>query len=225
LRTPLTWIQGYTELLLGNAGSMSRDELCISLQCIKSGSDRLARLVEDAVLIIMLETGQAKEEFDIMARLEVNLIMQIEQVLDRMQPQARQHGVKLELQAPRRLLQPVILTPRFFSETLVRLVDNGIKFSRPNVESKVIVTVTDRQEDVEIAVGDNGTGIAADRLEHIFDPLVQVDRPYQEQQGVGLGLAVARGLVRLHNGRIWAESQVGQGTTVHFTLPHATAPS
>jgi two-component system sensor histidine kinase/response regulator len=220
LRTPLTWIQGYAELLLGNADSMTQEELTASLQSIKSGSDRLSRLVEDAVMLIMLETGQAQEEYRLMARRETDLCLQIEQITERMKPLAKQRNVQIEFDCCDSLL-PVELAPRFFGEILTRLIDNGIKFSYPRADSFVKVSAAAYPTEAEITVADNGIGIAADQLEHIFDPLVQIERTKHEQQGVGLGLTVARGLVVLHGGRIWAESQVDEGTTVHFTLPHA----
>jgi signal transduction histidine kinase len=220
LRTPLTWIQGYAELLLGEAGTMTPEELHASLQSIKAGSDRLARLVEDAVTLIMLDTGQAKEEFDLTSRVEDDLLFHIEQTVDRLAVQARQRGIRLEVQVPSGL-PAVTIAPRFFSEALLRLVDNGIKFARSGVDSYVIVRAINRPAEVEIIVSDNGIGIAEDQLDQIFKPLVQVNRSRQEQQGMGLGLTVAKGLIALHGGQIWAESKLGEGTQIHFTLPHA----
>jgi signal transduction histidine kinase len=153
-----------------------------------------------------------------MARLEDDLPLQIEQVLDRMTQQARQRGVKLEMQIPPKLV-PAVLAPRFFAEILLRLVDNGIKFARPAVDSWVCVSAENRENEIEFVVSDNGIGIPVDQIERIFDPLIQVDRSWHEQQGVGLGLPVARGLVELHGGTIWAESQTGEGTRVHFSIP------
>lgn len=220
LRTPLTWIQGYTELLLGEASTMTPEELHQSLQSIKTGSDRLARLVEDAVTLIMLDTGQAKEEFDLTCRVEDELFLDVEQTLERLAVQARQRKVRLEAQIPPDL-PAVTIAPRFFSEALVRLVDNGIKFSRSGVDSYVIVSALNRPAEIEIVVSDNGIGIAEDQLDQIFKPLVQLNRSKHEQQGMGLGLTVAKGLIELHGGRIWVESKLGEGTQVHFTLPHA----
>jgi len=220
LRTPLTWIQGYAELLLGGGDSITSEELHLSLQSIKAGSDRLARLVEDAVLVIMLDTGQAKEEFNLMARVEDDWAPYIDQALRQLQPAANQHAVRLEFHAPQ-AVKPLLIAPRFFLEALLRIIENSTKFARPDVESYVVVSITDRPNEVEIVVSDNGVGIPADQLERIFAPLVQVGRSQLEQQGVGLGLTVARGLVGLHGGRIWAESTVGEGTQVHIALPYA----
>jgi signal transduction histidine kinase len=101
----------------------------------------------------------------------------------------------------------------------VRVLDNGIKFSRPGIASFVTVTATSKGQEVEIVVSDNGVGISASQLERIFQPLFQADRSRHEQQGVGLGLAVARGLIGLHGGRIWAESQIDAGTQIYIALP------
>ncbi|OIO91002.1 MAG: hypothetical protein AUK03_12075 [Anaerolineae bacterium CG2_30_64_16] len=220
LRTPLTWIQGYAELLLGGVGSMTPEELHLSLQSIKTGSDRLAQLIEDAVMVVMLDAGQAQEEFDLVARVDRDIAVHVRQALDRVRSRATQRHVQLEARVPE-ALSPVLLAPRFFSEALLHILDNGIKFARSDVESWVIVTAEDHETEVEIVVSDNGVGIPADQLERIFNPLVQIDRPRLEQQGVGLGLTVAHGLIQLHGGRLWAESQLNEGTQVHIVLPHA----
>ncbi len=222
LRTPLTWIQGYAELLLGNVDSLTPDELHLALHSIKCGSDRLAHLVEDAVLVTQLESGQAREEYMLTARVESDLAIHIEPVLLRLEPEAARKNVRIEHCLPEGLA-PVRMAPRFFAETMYRIVGNGIKFARPDTDSYVRVEVQDAGGEVRISVADNGVGIPAEQLGEIFDPLVQVNRGLQEQQGTGLGLAVARGLVELHDGRIWAESEPGAGTTVYIALPCADA--
>ena len=156
-----------------------------------------------------------------MARADEDLMLHVEQVIDRLRPVAEQRGVCLKLGTPPCSLPPAIVAPRFFSEAVIRLVDNGIKFSRPDVESQVIVEAQGLADEVEVTVSDNGVGIGPEQLARIFDPLVQINRQEQEQQGVGLGLSVAKGLIKLHGGRIWAESQLGEGTQVHLTVPRA----
>ena len=73
--------------------------------------------------------------------------------------------------------------------------------------------------EVVVKVSDNGAGIAEDHLALVGEPLIQVDRHLSEQQGLGLGLAVARGMTELHGGRLWITSREGLGTEVHIALP------
>ena len=222
LRTPLTWIQGYSELLLSNADSMTAEELHASLQSIQAGSTRLARLMEDAVLVVALDVGQAREEFDLTARVDRDLAIYAQQAVDRLRPQAELRRVRLETDLSD-LTCPVLVAPRFITEAIVRIVDNGIKFSRNQADSFVRVTLRQLAAEAEITIADNGVGVPADQLRNIFKPLVQVERSRLEQQGMGLGLTVAHGLVKLHSGRIWAESQVNVGTQVHIALPNANS--
>ena len=97
LRTPLTWIQGYAELLLSSVDSLTPEELQMSLQSIKAGSDRLVQTVDDAALAMLLETGEAHEEFERLARVvQDDLAFQIEQVIERMSAEAAQQNISLE---------------------------------------------------------------------------------------------------------------------------------
>jgi len=105
-------------------------------------------------------------------------------------------------------------------EVLRRLLDNAIKFS-PAESGVVRVVAMETPEGVQVSVQDRGVGIPAHQLPHIFEPLFQVNRAQYEQQGTGLGLAIARAYVELHGGRIWVESEPGQGSTFYFMLPEA----
>jgi signal transduction histidine kinase/ActR/RegA family two-component response regulator len=104
-------------------------------------------------------------------------------------------------------------------EVLENLVGNAIKFTNPG--GTVEVGAARTGEDLEIWVKDNGAGITAEQLPHIFDRFWQAKRA--DRRGTGLGLTICKGIVEAHGGRIWAESCIGQGTTVHFTIP-AVAP-
>ena len=103
-------------------------------------------------------------------------------------------------------------------QTLTNLLGNSIKFSAPG--STVRLSTTERDSEVVFTVSDEGRGIPADKLEAIFERFEQVDSSDARQEGgTGLGLAISRGIVERHGGRIWAESEVGVGTTVLFSLP------
>jgi signal transduction histidine kinase len=107
--------------------------------------------------------------------------------------------------------------PERIQQTLSNLVGNAIKFSQAG--SKIAVVARRDADGVVISVVDNGKGIAADRLPRVFDRYWQSSRT--DRQGAGLGLAIAKGIVEAHGGRIWIESKPSEGTTASFSLPFA----
>jgi two-component system sensor histidine kinase SenX3 len=118
-------------------------------------------------------------------------------------------------------LPPVRLCQALFEDAMRRLLDNAIKFSNGNKDAHVAVSTGSADGWVEIAVRDNGVGIPAEQISHLFERFQQIDRDKMEQQGVGLGLAVAQGLIQLHGGEITAQSEPGTGSTFTIRLPAA----
>jgi signal transduction histidine kinase len=95
------------------------------------------------------------------------------------------------------------------------LIANAIKFSPGG--SRIALRAERIGNHVQCSVRDQGTGIPADQIEHVFERFVQVDE--NDRRGLGLGLFIAKRIVEAHSGRIWAESRLGQGTSVLFTIP------
>ena len=219
LRTPLTYVTGYTDLALEDAANLSPDGMIEFLQGIKRGADRLNRLVEDLLLLVRLDTGRAAEEFRQLVRTNSSLGLLVERVVRRYAEQAQKHGVTLDV-ALLPDLPPVRLCEPFLEDALGRLVENGIKFSHDG-EGRVTVHAQVVGDCVEIAIVDKGVGIPPAELPRVFDRFYQVDRQRMEQQGMGLGLAIARELVRLHGGDITAQSEVGRGSAFVIRLPIA----
>ena len=217
LRTPLTYIRSYTDLALEDIPDLSPDALQEFLMGIKRGADRLTRLVEDLLFLVRLDTGRAAEEFHMLANVRRDLNVIVERAVRLCEDQAAARGVELECEVEPNL-PPVRLCEPFFVDALGRLVDNGIKFS---LREEKRVTVTARTADgwVEIAVSDKGVGIPPHEIPHIFERFRQIDRDRMEQQGVGLGLSIARELIRMHGGEILVESQPGEGSTFTIRLP------
>lgn len=221
LRTPLTYVSGYTELALGEVSTMSPEMLQEFLRGIKRGADRLVRLVEDIMLLVRLDTGRAAEEFRTLAEVRWDVATVVRQSVERYETQAALRGVELETHiAPD--LPPVRLFEPFLEDALGRLVENGIKFSFGKEKR---VTVDARHVDgwLEVAVSDQGVGISPEDAQHLFERFRQFGRERMEQQGVGLGLAIAWELIRLHGGTITVESQPGVGSTFTVRLPPAEA--
>ncbi|MCX7682785.1 MAG: hybrid sensor histidine kinase/response regulator [Anaerolineae bacterium] len=224
LRTPLTYVRGYTELALEQIQDIpsSPEGIQDFLRGIKKGADRLNRLVEDLLLIVQIDTGRIAEEFNMMVCLNPALEAVLEATIRQYYGYAAEQGVKLEL-VTERPLPPVRLCEHLFVNALGRLIDNGIKFSqgKRNRDKRVIVSARQADGWVEITVEDKGVGIPTEELPHLFERFRQIDRERMEQQGVGLGLAIARELVRLHGGDIVVDSVYGQGSRFTIRLPVA----
>jgi two-component system phosphate regulon sensor histidine kinase PhoR len=103
-------------------------------------------------------------------------------------------------------------------QALVNLLHNAIKFTSSG--GQVILRAVQKDREILFCVTDSGIGIAAEDLARIFERFYKVDRS-RATSGTGLGLAIARHLVEAHGGRIWAESEVGKGSTFYFTIPIA----
>jgi len=194
-RTPLTYIINYADMLNMGDPSVTEDDFREFMDGIRRGARRLNKLVEDFLILVELETGEAVEAY-----------------LYRRQPID-------DTSAWLRVVLPTLIADEaYLANALERLLDNAIKFS---TDASQRVTVQARAEDdhLRVAVIDEGRGIRADRLEELFDVFEQVDREYHEQQGTGSGLAICRGIVEIHGGEVGVESQEGQGSTFWILLP------
>ncbi len=217
LRTPLTYIQGYTALALEDASSP--DDLQEFLVAIKGGADRLTRLIEDMLLLVQMDSGQAAEDFERLAVTRPDLGAIVESTVKRYTRRASRQGLTLKVQTPSSLPQVRLCEP-FFVDALGRLLDNAIRFSRGEGK-QVWVGVRVSGEWVEVAVQDEGVGIAADQIPHLFERFRQINREQMEQQGAGLGLAIAQEMIALQGGKITVDSKVGEGSTFTIRLPIA----
>ncbi|MBN1813036.1 MAG: response regulator [Anaerolineae bacterium] len=217
LRTPLTYIQGYTALALEDASSPG--DLQEFLLAIKGGADRLTRLIEDMLLLVQMDTGQAMEDFGKLADTRPDIDTIVKSTVEKYVKQATQQGLNLEFQVTPNLPQVKLCKP-FFVNALGRLLDNAIRFSRDKGK-QVWISVRTSGEWVEVTVQDEGVGIAADQIPYLFERFRQIDREQMEQQGAGLGLAIAQELIALHGGEITADSKIGEGSTFTIRLPVA----
>ena len=136
--------------------------------------------------------------------------------LQTLRPLVEEKGISLDLEIEAEL--PKVMADRErVQQALSNLIGNAIKFSPAG--SKIVVVPRRDAESVVISVVDNGKGIAAEQLPRVFDRYWQSSRT--DRQGAGLGLAIAKGIVEAHGGRIWIESTPGEGTTASFSLPFA----
>jgi signal transduction histidine kinase len=211
LRTPLTAVRGSLGLLASGKMGKLEERGQRMIEIAEQNSDRLVRLINDILDLEKIESG--KEE---MKREEVELARLVGEVLESMQPLAESAGVKLAAAAVAGVR--VVADPDRILQVLTNLISNAVKFSMPG--STVSVRVEARRDDVLVSVRDEGRGIPSDKLEAVFERFQQVDSSDARQKGgTGLGLPIARSIVQLHGGRLWAESELGKGSTFSFTLP------
>ncbi|MBN1122830.1 MAG: response regulator [Anaerolineae bacterium] len=215
LRTPLTYIYGYVNLLRDQYPELGQDAIDEMLNGIQAGAERLYRLVEDLMLMVRIDSGVVEVEI---ALGQVNLPLGkiIEDISYEFGHKAKQRNVTLAYHVPEELKRmPVSL---YIRDALKRLIDNAIKFSKQEGGS-VDVTLSHADGKLTIAVSDDGIGIEPVQQDIIFESFQQANRDTLEQQGLGLGLTLARALVRLHSGEIALESQTGIGSTFTLILP------
>jgi PAS domain S-box-containing protein len=213
LRTPLNAIGGYLDILDLEIQGPINEQQRQSLERIKRNQDYLLRLINDILHFAKLEAGHL--EFDI-GPFDVN------ELLAEMDPlvagQAESRGLAYLCRAASGA--PVAVGDRErVRQILLNLVANALKFT--DVGGRVVLSAEEAEDAVLLRVEDTGRGIAADRLESIFDPFVQVDRERNEtsQQGVGLGLAISRDLALSMGGELDAQSRPGRGSTFVLRLP------
>ena len=106
---------------------------------------------------------------------------------------------------------------RRIRQVLVNLISNAVKFSEKGC---IEIKIEDKDDGVEFSVKDSGKGIAEENLPKVFAKFQQFDRDFGPgERGAGLGLAIAKGLIELHKGKIWVESRLGEGSKFSFSLP------
>ncbi len=210
LRNPLGAIQGLAQFLarkLEKDGSKANE--LQSVQGIITSAERMNAIIQDLLDSARLESGQVelkKEPVEIESFVS-DLLKRTAVLADRQ--------VRVSVPAG----QPVVSAdPNRLERILANLLTNAAKYSPSGTE--MVLGVDKLDGEVRISVSDQGIGIAAEDLPHIFDRFYRASST-GKTDGLGLGLDIARGLVAAHGGRIWVESETGKGSTFYFTLPLA----
>jgi signal transduction histidine kinase len=212
LKTPLTSIQGFAQAILDGT-AQTPEALHQAASVIQQEANRMHRLVMDLLTLARLEGGTADLE-----KQPVDLGEIIRQIVDNFSLQAQKAGIHLELKKEKNL--PII---RGDGDRLVQvftnLVDNALKFTPQNGE--VIVNADASAGYLFIRVTDSGPGITPEDQKRIFERFFQTDRSRKggANHGIGLGLPIAREIVRAHGGEVWVESNPGRGSVFVVKLP------
>ncbi len=219
LLTLLTSLHSSLKILgTGRLGTLSPEGEQM-LTIADHSTDRLVRLAHTLLDLQRIESGMVME---LQACHAGDLI---DQAVEAMQGMAQQHGITLVAQSQvQSQAISVWADADYIVQTLTNLISNAIKFSASGTTIWLTLdplpTFPPSCAEVVFRVRDQGQGIPSDQLERIFDCFHQVDRSDSRQKGgTGLGLAICRKIIEQHNGRIWAESTLGYGSTFAFTLP------
>ena len=212
LRTPLTSIKGFISTLLQDTEGYFDEEMRREFYgIIDAECDRLRRLIEDLLNVSRIEAGRALQ----MNWTKFNPLEPIEKVLTAQRAYSDKHELKLTTSGEIPLITG---DADKFDQILTNLISNAIKYAPRGGE----ITVAVRADEVTlfVEVQDQGMGIPADKLPRIFDKFERVDnRDTREVGGTGIGLFLVKHLVDRHGGNVWADSEVGKGSTFHFELP------
>jgi len=209
LKTPITSIRGYIELL---ENGMVADEKMKKdfLARIKKETKNMTNLINDILMISRLETKEAEVLLS-----EVRICPLVKEVCTSLEPLAKECKVTVEMN-----YRPLTITANTgqLRELFTNLINNAIKYNKP--EGKVFVTVTSEANEIVIIVEDTGVGIPEDAKQRVFERFYRVDKGRSKKMGgTGLGLSIVKHVVNYYNGSIELQSKLMEGTKITVRLP------
>ncbi len=217
LRTPVALIKGYASTLRRDDARWERAVVNDSLSVIEEEADRLSKMIDDLLDASRLQAGGLS-----LNRADVSLPALAERLAERFRTQTSKHVILTDFPAD----YPVLLADENrIAQVLSNLISNAIKYSPEGGEIRISGQV--RPEQVIVCVSDQGPGIDARDLPHIFDRFYRSSKAVKNTKGAGLGLYLARAIVEAHGGRIWADTSTGfvqrpqpaSGARICFSLP------
>ncbi len=211
LRTPLTVTrEAISQVLDGVCGEISEEQRQFLFMSIE-GIDRLARLIENLLDISKIEAHKI-----ILKRELIDIVSLAKDVSSSFASAFQSKGLVAKYNFPKDKIELYVDKDRII-QIFVNLLSNAVKFTPAG---HIEISIVDKENVVECSVSDTGIGISDEDLPRVFSKFEQFGREFESAgKGTGLGLAISKGSIELHRGMIWAESQLGQGTKISFTLP------
>jgi signal transduction histidine kinase len=212
LRGPLTSIDGFTTIMRARMGKLAPEQINTYLGYVSQSAQRMRQLVADILDTAKIESGTMELKIepspaaDFAERIKGLYALQEESL-----------GVKMSFDASGAPARPLCCDRNLVDRVLMNLVGNAVKFTPKGgrVDLRVAAAGADA---VEFSVQDTGPGVPKDKLEFVFEKFKQLDGQ-KKSAGYGLGLSICKKIVELHQGRIWCESEPGQGSRFVFRLP------
>ena len=222
LRTPMTSIMGYTDLLMSDTVGVVGEMQLNFLQRVKANIERMGVMLNNLIGVTAIDTGQLRVEVE-----PVDVRQLIEETISGAQAQLEEKKLTLKLKQPKSF-PTLYADPECVRQIMVNLLANACKASREGGVIYIRAQVHEAaKEGLEVAapfllvsVTDSGNGIAPEDLPRVFDRFYKADHPLITGLGeTDVGLAVVKTMVEAHQGRVWVESKVGEGSTFSFALP------
>ena len=213
IRTPMNAIIGLTELLMDECFSSEQKE---SVETIHRSGEALLAIINNILDLSKIEGGMVELE-----SLPLEICSSVEGALDLISAIASKKGLRLRCLVEDSTPARILGDPTRIQQILVNLLINAVKFTE---RGEITISVSsmklkDDNYEIRFAVKDTGIGIPEDKMHRLFQPFSQVDASTTRMYGgTGLGLVICKKLVELMNGKIWAESEIGRGSTFNFTI-------
>jgi PAS domain S-box-containing protein len=208
LKTPVALIKGYVSTLRREDAAWDKSVVQDSLSVIEEEADHLASMIEDLLDASRLQAGGLATSLA-----DVNLPVLAKRLADRFRTQSQRHTISVEF--PPKF--PVILADENrLAQLISNLLSNAIKYAP---DGEIRIAGETRPDQVIVTISDQGPGIDAADLPHIFDRFYRSDQAVRNTKGAGLGLFLAKAIVEAHGGRIWVDPRSGAGARICFSLP------
>lgn len=214
LRTPLNMIVGFSTTILATPDVYGKlpPKLLADLQVILRNGTHLSELIDD-----VLDLSQINADRMALSKELADLSGLVQSTAAAVRPLLESKNLYLHIEMPPNL-PPVLCDATRIREVLLNLVSNAGRFTE---HGGVTIHVENKTTEVVVCVRDTGPGISDDHQKRLFEPFQQVDGSIRRRYGgTGLGLSISKGFIELHHGRMWVESQPGNGAAFYFSLPH-----
>jgi signal transduction histidine kinase len=211
LRTPLNALLGFNEMLLGEVYGPISEDMQPPLAQMQTSGKHLLRLINNVLDLAKIEAGRME-----LALSDYSVHDTVESVRATLRPLAAEKGLEFLATVPADI--PLAYgDPGRITQCLMNLAGNSLKFTKVG---KVEISVTENGHKLTYRVADTGIGIPPDKIDTLFTEFKQTDATIaSEYGGTGLGLSISKKFVEMHGGRIWVESELGQGSTFIFEIP------
>jgi two-component system phosphate regulon sensor histidine kinase PhoR len=212
IRTPLTSIKGFVETL--NDGALSDRQTAMRfLTIIDKQTNRLNSIIDDLLSLVTLEESEERSDIQFT---DNDFSGVIKSALDVCKPYALKKNISFEVQCYDHISAKMNAT--LIEQVLVNFVGNSIKYSPEN--TKIIVSCEINNQCIVLKVQDEGIGISKDHIKRVFERFYRVDKARSRKEGgTGLGLSIVKHIAKVHNGKVWVESEQGKGSCFYLSLP------